>query len=151
MFKVNHKDTHSFVFFVNFEHISYLALVFLLLTLSKLMPTGYDLNSMITPFSCLCFNRIRKQCENNTRGVFRTLFDRDLNTPQKTRTKLQKPLRLSEKREKIKLTVVNWFKWFRFSFLIWGTTMKIRHSCFFCVIPAISSLSLYATLRFHTN
>ena len=30
----------SGVFIVNFEHISHLALVFLLLTLSRLMPTG---------------------------------------------------------------------------------------------------------------
>ena len=42
--KVNNNDTrtrqwrHSGVFIVNFEHISYLVLVFLLLTLSKLMP-----------------------------------------------------------------------------------------------------------------
>ena len=42
MFKVNNKDTkttcywrRSNVFIVNFEHISHLALVFLLLTLSR--------------------------------------------------------------------------------------------------------------------
>ena len=43
MFKVNNKDTRttprSGVFIVNFEHISQLFLVFLLLTLSRLMPT----------------------------------------------------------------------------------------------------------------
>ena len=33
MFKVNNKDTRTGVFIVNFEHISHLALVFLLLTL----------------------------------------------------------------------------------------------------------------------
>ena len=33
MFKVNNKDTRTGVFIVNFEHISHLVLVFLLLTL----------------------------------------------------------------------------------------------------------------------
>ena len=42
MFKVNNKDTSSGVFFVNFEHISHLVLVFLLLTLNMQMPTGKD-------------------------------------------------------------------------------------------------------------
>ena len=46
MFKVNNKDTEqcqwrrSSVFIVSFEHISHLALVFLLLTLNKQMPAG---------------------------------------------------------------------------------------------------------------
>ena len=44
MFKVNDKDTSVFnkdtsVFIVNFEHISHLVLVFLLLTLSMYLPT----------------------------------------------------------------------------------------------------------------
>ena len=34
MFKANNKDTGSTPFIVNFEHISHLALVFLLLTLN---------------------------------------------------------------------------------------------------------------------
>ena len=38
MFKVNNKDIGTFI--VNFEHISHLALVFLLLTLSREMPAG---------------------------------------------------------------------------------------------------------------
>ena len=33
----------SGIFIVNFEHISHLALVFLLLTLSRLMPSGIEL------------------------------------------------------------------------------------------------------------
>ena len=39
MFRVNNKDTRTTpsVFIVNFEHISHLVLVFLLLTLSRLM------------------------------------------------------------------------------------------------------------------
>ena len=44
MFKVNNRDartTPSGVFIVNFEHISHYALVFLLLNLSKKMPTGF--------------------------------------------------------------------------------------------------------------
>ena len=43
---------HSSVFIVNFEHISHLALVFLLLTLSKKLPAGIDIimiNGCITP------------------------------------------------------------------------------------------------------
>ena len=43
MFKVNNKVVQwrrSGIFIVNFEHISHLALVFLLLTLSKQMPAG---------------------------------------------------------------------------------------------------------------
>ena len=46
MFKVNNKDIvnnvrrRSGVFIVNFEHISHLALVFVLLPLSKKMPAG---------------------------------------------------------------------------------------------------------------
>ena len=46
MFKVNIKTPErrhwrrSGVFIVNFEHISYLVLVFLLLTLNRLMPAG---------------------------------------------------------------------------------------------------------------
>ena len=38
MFKDNNKDTR--VFIVNFEHVSHLDLVFLLLILSRLIPTG---------------------------------------------------------------------------------------------------------------
>ena len=34
MFKVNNKDTCSGVFIINFEHVSHLVLVFLLLTLN---------------------------------------------------------------------------------------------------------------------
>ena len=41
MFKVNDKDTRSGVFIVNFEHISHIDLVFLLLTLS--MPDGISI------------------------------------------------------------------------------------------------------------
>ena len=46
MFKINNKDTRttlccrSDVFIVNFEHISHLVLVFLLLILSRQMPAG---------------------------------------------------------------------------------------------------------------
>ena len=45
MFKVNNKDTerhrrHSGVFIVNFEHISHLNLVFLLLTLNMPLQDG---------------------------------------------------------------------------------------------------------------
>ena len=36
----------SGIFIVNFEHISHLVLVFLLLTLSRLMPAGYHLRSL---------------------------------------------------------------------------------------------------------
>ena len=44
-FKINNKDTNSSgVFIVNFEHIPHLVLVFLLLTLSRLMPTWYSVN-----------------------------------------------------------------------------------------------------------
>ena len=48
MFKVNSKDVrclycYSDVFIVNFEHISHLALVFLLLTLNMYLPTGISL------------------------------------------------------------------------------------------------------------
>ena len=41
----------SGVFIVNFEHISYLVLVFLLSTLSREMPTGIDTNfrSLLQP------------------------------------------------------------------------------------------------------
>ena len=39
MFKVNNKDTHrSSVFIVNFEHVSHLVIVFLLLTLNMQLP-----------------------------------------------------------------------------------------------------------------
>ena len=34
MFKVNNKDTYSGVFIINFEYVSHLVLVFLLLTLN---------------------------------------------------------------------------------------------------------------------
>ena len=39
MFKVNNKDTTG-VFIVNFEHISHLALVFILFTLNIQLPAG---------------------------------------------------------------------------------------------------------------
>ena len=57
MFKINNKDTRkrpwrrSGIFIVNFEHISHLALVFLLLTLSREMSTGlltYEIWNAIT-------------------------------------------------------------------------------------------------------
>ena len=35
MFKVNNKDNRTGIFIVNFEHISHLVLVFLLLTLRR--------------------------------------------------------------------------------------------------------------------
>ena len=48
MFKVNIKDTSTkpfasfcYLIIVNFEHISQLLLVFLLLIVSRLMPAGY--------------------------------------------------------------------------------------------------------------
>ena len=41
MFKVNNRN-RSGIFIVIFEHISHLLLVFLLLTLSRLMPAGLD-------------------------------------------------------------------------------------------------------------
>ena len=66
MFKVNNKDTRttlcskltiktperrqwrrSGVFIVNFEHISHLVLVFLLLTLNMQLPAGYGLNNQV--------------------------------------------------------------------------------------------------------
>ena len=42
LLKVNNRNTwrRSGVFIVNFEHISHLVLVFIVLTLSRLMPTG---------------------------------------------------------------------------------------------------------------
>ena len=40
LFKVNNRNTRSGVFIVNFEHISNLILVFLLLILSRYMPAG---------------------------------------------------------------------------------------------------------------
>ena len=43
MFKINNKYA-SGVFIVNFEHISYCILLFLLLTLSRQMPTGISYN-----------------------------------------------------------------------------------------------------------
>ena len=52
MFKVINNDTkwrRSGVFIVNFEHISYLVLVFLLLTFSKYMPVGLCWNIIIIP------------------------------------------------------------------------------------------------------
>ena len=55
MFKVNNKDTRttgrrSGVYIVNFEHISYLVLVFLLLTLSRQMSAGCLLDDLILDF-----------------------------------------------------------------------------------------------------
>ena len=51
MFKVNNKNTRTFllpgVFIVNFEHISYLFLVPLLLTLNKQMLAGKGYSSRI--------------------------------------------------------------------------------------------------------
>ena len=47
MFKINNKGTRttrrSGVFIVKFEHISHLALVFLLLTLNMKLPAGIEL------------------------------------------------------------------------------------------------------------
>ena len=54
MFKVNNKGIHwrrSNVFIVNFEHISHLFLVFLLLTLNMYLPTGH----IISDFRVTCF------------------------------------------------------------------------------------------------
>ena len=45
MFKVNNKDTRMTAFIVNFEHISLLVLVFLLLTLNMQLPTGLQLRN----------------------------------------------------------------------------------------------------------
>ena len=55
MFKVNNKDTRtttrrSGVYIVNFEHISYLVLVFLLLTLSRQISAGCLLDDLILDF-----------------------------------------------------------------------------------------------------
>ena len=56
MFTVNNKDTRtttmrrSGVFIVNFEHVSPLVLMFLLLTLSKLMPAVSAINSRLNQF-----------------------------------------------------------------------------------------------------
>ena len=56
MFRVNNKDTRttpmrrSGVFIVNFEHVSPLVLMFLLLTLSKLMPAVSAINSRLNQF-----------------------------------------------------------------------------------------------------
>ena len=74
MFKVNNKNTRarseicskltiktperrhwrrSGVFIVNFEHISHLALVLLLLTLSRKMPVGLDGLNMVSIILCI--------------------------------------------------------------------------------------------------
>ena len=42
MFKFNNKDTSSGVFIVNFEHISHVVLVFLLLTWNIQLPAGNE-------------------------------------------------------------------------------------------------------------
>ena len=42
MLKVNNKDTNN-IFIVNFEHISHLVLVFLLLTLNMELPAGNNM------------------------------------------------------------------------------------------------------------
>ena len=50
MFKVNNKDAISVVLvslFVNFEHISHLVLVFLLLTLNMQLPAGKDIRTKL--------------------------------------------------------------------------------------------------------
>ena len=54
MFKVNNKDTRttpkwrrSGVFIVNFQHISHLVLLFLLLTLNMKLPAGVTLSYQI--------------------------------------------------------------------------------------------------------
>ena len=50
MFKVNNKNTRrrrSGVFFVNFEHISHLFLVFLFLTLQKQMLVGKGVKGIL--------------------------------------------------------------------------------------------------------
>ena len=41
MFEVNNKDTSTGVFIVNFEHISHVVLLFIFLTLNRLMPAGF--------------------------------------------------------------------------------------------------------------
>ena len=52
MFRFNNKDTS--VFIVNFEHISHLFVVFLLLTLGRQMPAGYKIDVSRILFSILC-------------------------------------------------------------------------------------------------
>ena len=49
MVKVNNKDTRTGVFIVNFEHISYLVLVFLLLILSRQMLAGLTVFAKKSP------------------------------------------------------------------------------------------------------
>ena len=46
MFKVNNKDTRSGIFIVNFEHISHLVLVFLLLTLNMQLRAGKPMSQV---------------------------------------------------------------------------------------------------------
>ena len=69
MFKVNNKDTRmkrrSGVFIVNFEHISHLVLVFLLLTLNMYFPAGYVQVYITEP----CFLKLSKIC-NTLKSVF---------------------------------------------------------------------------------
>ena len=56
MFRVNNKDTRttlmrrSGVFIVNFEHVSHLVLMFILFTLSKLIPAVSAINSRLNQF-----------------------------------------------------------------------------------------------------
>ena len=54
MFKVNNKDAkcRSGVFIVNFEHISHLVLVFLLLTLNMQLPAGKLVLVRFVQFIC---------------------------------------------------------------------------------------------------
>ena len=61
MFKVNNKDTRI-VFIVDFEHISHLVLVFLLLTLNMQLPAGMkdNVNKENLPSNVLCFQENKK-------------------------------------------------------------------------------------------
>ena len=45
MFKVNNRNTSIFI--VNFEHVSHLVLLFLLLTLKIKLPAGHDVKSNV--------------------------------------------------------------------------------------------------------
>ena len=69
MFKVNNKSTrttpvpHSGVFIVNVEHISQLALVFLLLSLSRQMPAGLVVrNDYIITYVQFIQSRLHPYC-----------------------------------------------------------------------------------------
>ena len=60
MFKVN-KNTRISVFIVNFKHISHLALVFLLLTLSRKMLAGWERKCM----KYSKYTSLREKCRNS--------------------------------------------------------------------------------------